>query len=142
MLRSQGPPHLCASASTLRKQDIYLEGPGQLLAIERPQWARCSDTPLSTWPGSHSPSFHSTGVLGLCQEGTIPQGTWPDPEDSGAWARAWGARLGGHRDSGAQEGDLVPAKCTRKCWTVREQALCKGNWECVRRVIPHGGKCR
>lgn len=66
MLGSQGPPHLCASASTVGKQDVYLEGPGQLLAIERLQRARCSDIPLSSWPGSHSPSPSTLQVFWVC----------------------------------------------------------------------------
>lgn len=67
MLGSQEvPPHIYASGSTLGKQDVYLEGPRQLLAIERPQQARCSDTPLSTWPGSQFPSPSTLQVFWVC----------------------------------------------------------------------------
>lgn len=71
-------------------------------------------------------SVHSIGILGLCQQGTISEGTWSDPESSGSWGSAWEAGLRGHRDPGAQKDTLLPQRAPAGARLLENKPFAKG----------------
>lgn len=84
----------------LGKTGCLLEGPGEPLATVCSNGPDVPGHPPSTLPDPHSPSLQLSWVC--VQRAQL--------EGSGGWGRAQGAGVGGHRDPGAQEGNLAASK--------------------------------
>lgn len=127
-LGSQGPPHLCASAPTLGKQDVYLEGPGEPVATEGPKQAKCLSIPSVHWADSHLPSLCTLQVSWVfINRAQFPRGAGQTQRVLGAGEvpRDRAGRTQRSRCSGGRPGSCKGHQEVLDC---REQVFCKGSW--------------